>query len=149
MVAFAISLGGILYQHIAELPNWKKDMPGALVSHRAYFRHAGFGNFFKVFMPLSSVCLLIALCLLWNRPVQANIWTPGAMAGLVLTAAFTSFYFVPRHARLFSEEISAADTAGLAALVRQWEKGNLVRIAVMILTLIAFFKAWQTLFANG
>ncbi|SFV33348.1 anthrone oxygenase family protein [Thermoflavifilum thermophilum] len=148
LIAFAISLGGILYQHIVEFPNWKKDISNSLRSYRTFFKYSNFGNFFKIFMPISSACLLIAIFLLWNKPTEANKWTLGAMTGLILTASFTNYYFVPKHTKLFSDEIAETNVSELAALVTKWGKGNLIRIAIMTLTLICFLKGYQTIFTN-
>jgi|SRR5690606_30247490 len=140
-VSFAISLGGIVYQHIVEFPNWSDDMPTSLVDYRQFFKRSDFGDFFKIFMPISLVCLLIAIFLLWNKPTEANGWTLSAMAGLFLTAAFTNFYFVPKHEKLFINDITESDSAELAVLATQWRKANLIRIAVMTLTLVSYLKA--------
>lgn len=148
LIAFAISLGGILYQHIVEFPNWGKRIPESLISYRAFFKHSDFGNFFKIFMPISSICLLIAIFLLWSKPTEANKWILIAMAGLILTAAFTNFYFVPTHKKLFSDEITQTNVSELTTLATQWGKTNLIRIIIMTLTLISFLKAYQTIFAN-
>jgi hypothetical protein len=143
LTTFAISLGGILYQHIVEFPNWGKDIPNSLISYRSFFKYSDFGNFFKIFMLLSFFCLLIAIFLLWDKPTEANKWTLIAMAGLISTAGFTNFFFVPKHAKLFSDEITQTNVSELIALARWWGKGNLIRIAIMALTLISFFKGYQ------
>lgn len=141
LITFVISLGGIIYQHIVEFPNWKTDLPSSLSSYRAFFKRADFGNFFKIFMPASSICLIIAIILLWNKPYTANIWTLFAMSGLILTAVFTNNYFVPKHKKLFSDEITQTNVSELMILAKQWGKGNLIRIVIMSLTLVSFLKA--------
>jgi len=141
LITFVISLGGIIYQHIVEFPNWKTDLPGSLSSYRSFFKRADFGNFFKIFMPTSSICLVIAIPLLWNEPSTANIWILLAMSGLVLTAVFTNNYFVPKHKKLFSDEITQTNVSELTILATQWGKGNLIRIGIMFLTVISFLKA--------
>ena len=141
LIAFAISLGGILYQHIVEFPNWGKGIPESLISYRAFFKHSDFGNFFKIFMPTSSICLVIAILLLWNNSSTVNFWTLLAMSGLVLTAVFTNNYFVPKHKKLFSDEITQTNVSELITLATQWGKGNLIRIAIMSLTVVSFLKA--------
>jgi hypothetical protein len=146
LIAFAISLGGIIYQHVVEFPNWKKDIPYSLISFTRFFKYSDFGKFFKIFMPLSSICLLIAIFLLWDKPSEANNWTLLAMAGLILTAGFTNFYLVPKHKKLFFEETTQTDVSELTTLAIQWGKGNLIRIVIMTLTLVSFLKAYQLVF---
>src|SRR5690606_28710336 len=98
-------------------------------------------NFFKIFMPTSSICLVIAILLLWNNSSTVNFWTLLAMSGLVLTAVFTNNYFVPKHKKLFSDEITQTNVSELITLATQWGKGNLIRIAIMSLTVVSFLKA--------
>jgi hypothetical protein len=147
-IAFAISLGGIIYQHIVEFPNWKKDIPDSLVSYRAFFKYSDFGSFFKIFMPAAAICLLVAIFLLWNKPADANKWRLFAMLGLILTAGFTNVYFVPKHSKLFLDEITPTNVFELKTLATQWGRANLLRIAVMTLTLISFLKGFDLLFTN-
>lgn len=148
LVASAISLGGLIYQHIAEFANWKRDIPNSLISYRAFFKHSDFGNFYKIFMSTAVVSLLIAIFLLWNEPTEANTWTILTMLGLLFTASFTNFYFVPKHTKLFIDEITKTNVSELKTLAKQWGRRNLIRIAIMTLTLISFLKGYATLFTN-
>jgi len=147
MITYAIAYGAVIYQHIVEFPNWKKDIPHSLVLFRAFFKYAGFGKFFKIFMPVSSISLLIAIFLAWNHPHEANIWTALSMAGLIITAAFTNIYFIPRHKKLFTEETQTND-AELKIIATQWGKGNILRIIIMTVTLASFLEALSTILVN-
>jgi hypothetical protein len=93
--AFAISLGGILYQHLVEFPNWKRDMPDSLTAYRSFFRQTDFGKFFKVFMPLSFLSLLVAIFLLWKAPMSPNKWMVLAMTGLILQPVSPTIFSYP------------------------------------------------------
>jgi hypothetical protein len=141
LLAFTISLGGIIYQHMVELPNWKLDMPDSLKAYRAFFRRADFGDFFKLFMPLSFVFLIIAIVLLWNRPEKANTWTVLSLLGFLSTAMFTNSFFVRIHDELFKKELGASGFRTLEELEKRWRRGNLVRIAIMLFTIAAMLRA--------
>ena len=99
-------------------------------------------------MPIAAICLLLSIFLLWNKPAEANKWMLLAMLGLILIASFTNVYFVPKHKKLFSDEITQTSVSDLKKLAVQWGKGNLLRIAIMTLTLIIFLKAYVVLFTN-
>lgn len=43
MKPFGITMGGNVYQLIAEVPNWSADIPNSLINYRNFFKitHAG------------------------------------------------------------------------------------------------------------
>jgi len=144
-VTFAIALGGILYQHIVEYRNWSAEVPESLVAYRQFFRVSDFGRFFKMFMPVSSVCVIAATVILWNSSKESNSWMLISVAGMFITAGFTNFFFVPMHRKLFEDAIDDSKSEELKRMAGRWKNGNYVRIAIMFVTLAAFAEALKIL----
>jgi hypothetical protein len=145
ILAFAMSLGGIFYQHIVESTNWRSNIPQSLIAYREFFKHSDFGNFFRMFMPTSFICFLISVATLWNYSTPVRMWMLIGVAGMFLTAAFTNSFFVAKHKKLFEETIDVSKTAELKQVAGQWQKGNYARMILMGLTLVAMLEGLKLL----
>lgn len=131
LILFTIALGGISYQHIVELPRWKRSVGSP-----------DFGKFFKLFMPASFISLFLATLLLWTVAGAAAWWLAAAVVGVILTTVFTSRYFVPIHQQLFDSQTSVAQRE---ILTDRWRVGNRYRIALMAMTSICNLLAYSLL----
>src|SRR5699024_5917273 len=143
LFSFSIVLGGIIYQHIVEFPNWNSNIPNSLLSYQNFFSTSDFGSFFKIFMPLSSICLLISIIILCNE--VATSLMIAAFVGLLLITIYTRSYFVPKHQLLFSERVGEIDSSKLKKTANQWKRGNYLRIFIMLATMFTFLKAYEVL----
>jgi hypothetical protein len=145
ILAFAMALGGIFYQHIVEFTNWRSNIPQSLITYREFFKKSDFGSFFKMFMPASFLCLLVSVATLWNYSTDLRIWMLAGVAGMFLTAGFTNSYFVPKHKKLFEEPIDVTKTSDLKQVANQWRKGNYARMILMGITLVAMLEGLKLL----
>jgi hypothetical protein len=145
ILAFAMALGGILYQHIVEFRNWRSNIPQSLIAYREFFKKSDFGSFFKMFMPASFLCLVVSVAMLWNYSTSVRIWMLIGVAGMFLTAGFTNSYFVSKHKKLFEEPIDISKTLELKEAAEQWRKGNYARMILMGLTLMAMLEGLKLL----
>lgn len=144
-LTFTIAFGGILYQHIVEFRNWSADIPESLYAYKNFFRVSDFGRFFTMFMPLSGMCLLASVVMLWNTPGDQKVWLLVCTAGAFLTAGFTSLYFVPRHRKLFEGAPDEKDTDELNKIADQWKSANYFRMFLMAITIISFLEGMKLL----
>ena len=131
-ILFTIVSGGIIYQHLVELPRWNAPTVQA----------ANFGKFFKLFMPASFISLLTALLLLWTIAEKAQLLLLAAIAGVILTTVFTNRYFVPIHQQLFDPQTPAAQRK---ILTNRWRVINRYRITLMAISGICMLMAYTLL----
>lgn len=144
-LAFTIAFGGLLYQHVVEFRNWNANIPESLYAYRQFFKMSDFGRFFKMFMPLSGICLLASLLLLWAPAEAARTWMIICTAGAFLTAAFTNLYFVPKHRKLFEDPIDEKNSEELNRTADQWRSGNYFRMFLMAITVVSFLEGMKLL----
>jgi hypothetical protein len=144
-LAFAISLGGILYQHIVEFRNWSLNIPQSLIAYREFYKKSDFGTFFKMFMPAAFLCLLASIVMLWNYSTALRVWSLAGIAGMFLTAGFTNTYFITKHRALFEDPVDVGKAAELKQVADQWRKGNYARMILMGVTLAAMLEGLKLL----
>lgn len=144
-LTFTIAFGGILYQHVVEFRNWSADIPESLYAYRSFFRASDFGRFFKMFMPLSGMCLLASVVMMWNTRVDTRTWLMISTGGAFLTAGFTNVYFVPRHRKLFEDPIDEKNTDELNKIADQWKSANYFRMFLMAITIVSFLEGMKLL----
>lgn len=144
-LTFTIAFGGILYQHVVEFRNWSSNIPDSLYAYRGFFRVSDFGRFFKMFMPLSGMCLLASVVMMWNTPGDTKTWLLISTGGALLTAGFTNVYFVRRHRKLFEEPIDEKNTDELTKIADQWKSANYFRMFLMAITIVSFLEGMKLL----
>lgn len=148
LVVYCIIVGGNVYQLIAEVPNWAADPARALVIHRQFFHLSHAGYFFQTFVPFAILGLLGSTVLLWNRPRAANRWLLLALTGVVAAEVFTLVYFLPRNFILFLDPIGHVPTDTLLTTARQWQMANYLRLALVLVNILTFLKAYRILCAQ-
>ena len=144
-LTFTIVFGGILYQHVVEFRNWNADIPDSLTAYRNFFRYSDFGRFFKMFMPLTTMCLVSSAFMLRSVEGGAETWVLACTAGCILTAVFTAVWFIPRHRKLFHDPIDERKTDELIRAADQWKSANYFRMFLMAITVISFLEGMKLL----
>lgn len=122
-------LGANAFEAVVDVPNWRT--PDGLRAYRAFIKHRNAGHFYRVVSPLTILALAAALALGWrsleSRDVLIGISVFTALAAEVLTVA----YFFPRNRQLFFAG-AEPDPGAAAALVDQWSRANLARVALVL-----------------
>lgn len=144
-LTFTIAFGGILYQHIVEFRNWSSGIPESLYAYRQFFKVSDFGRFFKMFMPLSTICLVVSAIMLRSVEGNGETWVLACTGGCILTAVFTNAYFIPRHRKLFDEPIDERNTEDLEKIADQWRSANYFRMLLMAITVVSFLEGIKLL----
>lgn len=129
VVGQAMLLGANAFEAVVDVPNWRD--PEGLRSYRGFLRRRNAGHFYRVVSPATIVLLVVALIVDWRGMSARDLLVGAALAASIAAEVFTVAYFFPRNRRLFFQE-DAPPGPDERALVDQWGRANLVRIAVMV-----------------
>jgi hypothetical protein len=129
LVGQAMLLGANAFEAVVDVPNWRS--PDGLVAYRRFIAERNAGHFYRVLSPATVLTLLAALALGWAGGTARDALVGGALVAAIAAEAFTAAFFFPRNRQLFFEPIEDAPGARSAALVDQWARANLVRVAIV------------------
>ena len=141
IVLLGMLLGSGTYESVVLVPNFGTNLPSSLEHLRLFMSVTNPGIFFRIVSTATQLALLCAFALSWRAPGRRSWY----VAAFVLAAAgdvITSMYHYPRNALLFGAPLTHP-ASELATTVREWGRGNVVRIALvgtaMLLTIRAFW----------
>lgn len=128
-------LGAGVFDAVVHSPNWRR--PESLLAYRKLFRSRHPGHFFPATAVPAIILLVTALILSlvsagsWAYPVVA-LASVVALTSVLAPAAFTVIYFVPRNRMLFFDPVEEQPGTRSRAIVRQWERANVVRLLIQV-----------------
>lgn len=125
----AMIAGANLFEACVDVPNWRDGE--SLKAYRVFTRSRNAGHFYRVLSPLSIVVLLAGIALGWSTLGDGRLLAGVALVAAIAAEAMTVAYFFPRNRRLFFEPEEAEPGARSRALVEEWGRANLLRIAVV------------------
>jgi hypothetical protein len=127
----AAILGAGILEVVSYVPNWRR--PDALVAYRAFVRQRHPGHFYQVAAPITLLLLLSALAWSWAGAQGGATWLAAlALASLATTEGFTLWYFLPLNRGLFFAPLEAVPGVRTRAMVRQWERANVIRLLIQV-----------------
>jgi hypothetical protein len=139
-------VGASIYDGVVLAPNLGGG-PAGLEHGRLFMSRANPGTLFRVLSPATQLLLLAALIAAW-RLQQCRWLLLGALVAILLADVITFTFHYPRNHLLLGSPLTT-DPAVLATAAREWARGNLVRIALVIAawlsTLLAFGRAFALL----
>ena len=126
--------GAGAYQAVVIAPNWRT--PEGLLAYRTLIHRRHDGHYFQVLAPVTIVVAVAAVILSLAAGTNA-VLAGWPLAAVTLAEVFTVVYFMPPNRRLFFTPAEAQPGALSRALVRRWERANLVRLAIMAAGVVA------------
>ena len=124
-------LGAGLVEAVSYVPNWRR--PEALAAFRVFAHARHPGHFYPAAASITLLLLLIALGWSWAGGQVATAWLAAtAIASLAATAGLTAVYFLPRNRMLFFAPLETPPGERSRAMVRQWERANVIRLLLQV-----------------
>ena len=128
VVLVAAVFGAALYESLVLAPNFQVGQPDSLEHFRRFMQVATPGNFFRIVVPATDLCLLLGVVLSWRAPRLR--WPVLAALLLLIAADVVTFSFhYPRNHILFGVPLQEP-LALLQRTAAEWALGNWVRIAL-------------------
>jgi hypothetical protein len=128
-LAFAVIIGGAVYEHLNMVPAWAAAPPASLSMFQGPYGLKP-ELFWKLIHPVNLFLFILTLILHWRSPRRKNLLV--VLASYVAILAITFVYFVPE---LISITTTAyADTVDQQLVERAswWERLSIVRLVVLV-----------------
>ena len=139
ILGLGILFGGGIYESVVISPNYRANLPHSLKHLREFMKVATPANLFRVASPVTMLFLLITVISSWQS-LPARWWYISAFVALILADSITYAFHYPRNKILFVDPLSA-DTDRLQKLADEWAMGNLIRIMLMGIAMVAVIAA--------
>ena len=135
-LAFAIIIGGAVYEHMNVVPQWAAGPPASLSMFQGPYGLKP-ELFWMLIHPINLLLFLVSLVFHWKSARKKNIVTVLAcyVAILILTATF----FVPELTSIITASYSSNPDADLTRRASTWEILSLIRLGIMLILAIILF----------
>jgi hypothetical protein len=105
----------------------------SLAAFRVFVRARHPGHFYQMAAPITLLLLLTALVWSWaDGQVATASLVAAAAASVVATAGLTVVYFLPRNRMLFFAPLETPPGERSRAMVRRWERVNVIRLLIQV-----------------
>ena len=135
-LAFAIIIGGAVYEHLNVVPKWSAGPPASLTMFQGEYGLKP-ELFWMLIHPVNILLFIITLILHWRSPRRKNIVI--VLSTYVVILIITSVFFVPELISITSSAISATPDEGLTRRAKLWEILSIVRLVVLAVLAIILF----------
>ena len=135
VLGLCVLLGGGIYESVVINPNYRSNLPQSLDHIRQFFKVRTPASLFRIASPATMLSLGLTVIVCWGL-LPARWWFVTALAALIVADSITYGFHYPRNKILFIDPLSS-DIAKLERLAREWAKGNLVRIVLMIVAVVS------------
>jgi hypothetical protein len=133
-------LGAGLAEAVSYVPNWRH--PEALAAYRGFVRARHPGHFYGLAAPITLLVLLAALVWSWADGQVGLVWLIATAAtSIVATVALTGIYFLSRNNMLVFAPLETPPGERSRAIVRQWERVNVIRLLIQVPGIAAIMVA--------
>jgi len=126
----AMLLGASLYDTVVLAPNLQ-GAPASIEHARGFLHITNPGMLFRVLSPLTQVCLLVALILVWKADPVARWRLASALVLAVIADVITFTFHYPRNAILFQEPMTRTPQE-YERIAAEWAAGNYVRVVLVV-----------------
>ncbi len=128
-LAFAIIIGGAVYEHINMVPVWSSAPPMSLSMFQG--PHGIRQDlFWKFIHPVNLLLIITTLIVNRRSPRKKNIVI--LLVGYMAILIITSIYFVPELIQITTTDYAASSDPDLARRASLWEKLSLVRLFLLL-----------------
>ena len=128
-LAFAIIIGGAVYEHLNVVPVWAAAPPVSLSMFQGEYGLKP-ETFWKFIHPVTLVLFAQALIVHWKSPRRKPILI--AFIGYAAILAITAVFFVPELLSITSTSFATTIDPSLTRRASLWETLSLVRLGVLI-----------------
>lgn len=135
-LAFAIIIGGAVYEHLNVVPQWAAAPPASLAMFQGEYGLKP-ELFWMIIHPVTILLFVVTLILHWRSARRKNLLIVGSAYVVILI--ITSVFFVPELISITSAAYSPTPDAELTRRAKLWEILSLVRLAVLVILSIILF----------
>ncbi|MHA4847321.1 hypothetical protein ACX0G7_24365 [Flavitalea antarctica] len=135
-LAFAIIIGGAVYEHLNVVPVWAAAPPVSLSMFQGKYGLRP-DLFWKIIHPVTILLFVLALAFNWKYARRSNIIV--VLSAYILILVVTAIYFVPELISITSTPFSNVQDADLVKRASLWERLSIARLAVLVILAIKLF----------
>lgn len=135
-LAFAIMIGGAVYEHLTVVPQWSAAPPVSLSMFQGEY---GLNPelFWMSIHPVNIILFAATLIIHWKTKRRKNVLI--TLISYFIILIITSIYFVPELLSITSTTYASAPDSDLTQRAKLWEILSLARLGVlMVLSIILF-----------
>lgn len=135
-LAFAIIIGGAVYEHLNVVPMWAAAPPVSLSMFQGAYGLKP-ELFWKIIHPVNLLLFTLTLMLHWRSARRRNIVI--VLISYLLILAVTAVFFVPELISITTTAFSQTPDPELTRRAALWEVLSIVRLAVLAFLAIILF----------
>ena len=135
-LAFAIMIGGAVYEHVNVVPQWSAVPPVSLSMFQGEY---GLNPelFWMSIHPVNIILFAVTLIIHWKTKRRKNVLI--TLIAYFIILIITSIYFVPELISITSTTYASSSDSSLTQRAKLWEILSLARLGVlMVLSIILF-----------
>ncbi len=135
-LAFAIIIGGAVYEHLSVVPSWSAAPPVSLTMFQG--EHGLKADiFWKMIHPVNLLLFSMLLAFHWKTARRKNIVIVlGSYIGILI---ITAIYFVPELLAIINTASAPQADSDLTIRAETWEALSLVRLGVLVVLAMVLF----------
>jgi hypothetical protein len=135
-LAFAIIIGGAVYEHLNVVPKWAAAPPVSLSMFQGEYGLKP-DLFWKIIHPVNILLFVVAL--VFNRRYARRSNIIFVLTGYIIILVVTAIYFVPELMSITSTAFSAAGDPELVRRASLWELLSIIRLVILVVLSIKLF----------
>lgn len=129
-LAFAIVIGGAVYEHLNVVPTWSAAPPLSLSMFQGEYGLKP-ELFWMLIHPVNLLLFIVTLVIHWKSPRRKNI--AGVLISYVAILVITSIYFVPELIKITTTPFAENIDADLVKRSSLWEALSIVRLSILVI----------------
>jgi hypothetical protein len=135
-LAFAVIIGGAIYEHMNVVPKWAAAPPVSLSMFQGEY---GLNPelFWMLIHPVNLLLLTITLLLHWRSGRRKHLLT--VLMGYIIILAVTAVFFVPELLSITKTAAAAVADADLTRRAGLWEVLSILRLGILVILSIVLF----------
>ena len=135
-LAFAIIIGGAVYEHLNVVPVWSAAPPVSLSMFQGEYGLKP-ELFWMIIHPATLLLFALTLVFHWRSARRKNLVI--VLGSYLLVLVITSIYFVPELIGITTTTVSSVADAALTERAARWEWLSLVRLAFLVVLSMVLF----------
>jgi hypothetical protein len=129
VLGWGVLCGGIVYEHVAVVPQWSKQPPASLAMWSGPYRVMA-ERFWKAIHPVVILLLAASLAAAWSTDQRSALSV--VLGGYLVVIAVTAVWFVPELLKLTQDPDAPIPPDEWRARARRWERLSHARGALVI-----------------
>jgi len=129
IVCWGVMCGGIVYEHVAVVPQWSKQPPESLAMWSGPYRVTA-ERFWKGIHPIVILLLAASLVAAWSTDQRSALIM--VLSAYLAVIAVTAVWFVPELLKLTQDQNAPIPHDEWRARARRWERLSLARGALVL-----------------